>query len=236
LAVCHNWRMVEQNNNPVDRLNYGGLSTGSVVDLLALGFSRDADSANAAESMARDILLRFDKLSGLGEAGFQEISDLTGLDRFEVLRALALIEIGRRISQSSRGKLDEISVPDDVYRRLSHLRNERREHFVVVLLDSKGQIQRIAPVHIGTVNMSLVGAREVFREAIRDGASSIIVAHNHPSGDPTPSPEDLEVTAKLVEVGELLDIPVIDHIIIGYERYTSLSQKGLLCKTTGNRL
>lgn len=227
--------MVEEKNNPVDRLNYGGLSTGSVVDLLALGFSRNEESARQAEPMARDILIRYDKLVGLGEASDQELSDLTGLDRFEVLRAKALIEVGRRISSARRGDLEEISVPDDVFRRLAHLRTERREHFVVVLLDSKGQIQRVAPVHIGTVNMSLVGAREVFREAIRDGASSIIVAHNHPSGDPTPSPEDIEVTAKLVEVGELLDIPVLDHMIIGYDRYTSLSQKGLLCKPTGNR-
>ena len=227
--------MVEQTNNLVDRLNYGGLSTGSVVDLLALGFSRDSESANSAEPMARNMLLRYEKLVGLGEAGFQEISDMTGLDRFEVMRALALIEIGRRIAQTSRGKLDEVSVPEDVFRRLVHLKNERREHFVVVLLDSKGQIQRIAPIHVGTVNMSLVGAREVFREAVRDGASSIIVAHNHPSGDPTPSPEDIEVTSKLVEVGELLDIPVLDHLIIGYDGYTSFSQKGLLCKPTGNR-
>lgn len=226
--------MIGQNNDPVDRLNSGGMSSGSVVDLLSLGFSRDEESAKSGAPMAQAILHRYGKLSGLTDAGLRDLSELTGLDRFEVLRALSLIEIGRRIAIAGRGELDEVSVPDDVVRRLSYLRHEKKEHFVVVLLDSKGQIQRIAPVHMGTVNMSLVGAREVFREAVRDGASSIIVAHNHPSGDPTPSPEDLEVTSKLVEAGELLDIPVLDHLIIGFERYTSLSAKGLLCKPTGN--
>lgn len=215
-------------SDPVERVKYGGVGAASMIDLLAVAFSRCENDAKDAEPTARQILQRYDKLTALADAGAQDLGEITGFDPFEVLRAKSLIEIGRRVGSAGRGELDEIDVPEDVYRRLSHLRTEKREHFVVVLLDSKGQIQRIAPVHIGTVNMSLVGGREVFREAVRDGAASIIVAHNHPSGDPTPSPEDIDVTKKLAEIGRLLDIPLLDHIIIGYNRFTSMERKGLI--------
>lgn len=215
-------------SNPVERVKYGGVEAASMIDLLAVAFSRSESDADNAESTARQILQRYTKLTALAEAGAQDLGEITGFDPFEVLRAKSLIEVGRRLGSAGRGELEQVDMPEDVYRRLSYLRNEKREHFVVVILDSKGQIQRIAPVHIGTVNMSIVGAREVFREAIRDGAASIIVAHNHPSGDPTPSPEDIEVTKKLAEIGRMLDIPLLDHIIVGYDRFTSMERKGLI--------
>ncbi len=220
--------MSEHDGNPFERVKYGGVSAASMIDLLSIGFSRSEKDAKNGEQMARDILQRFDKVSGMADMGSQDLSNLTGHDSFEVLRAKSLIEVGRRVGNASRGQLVEIAIDADVARRLDHLRLEMREHFVVVILDSKNQIQRIAPVHIGTVNMSLVGPREVFREAIRDGASSIIVAHNHPSGDPSPSPEDIEITDKLVEIGKMLDIPVLDHIIIGYDYHYSFQKRGLL--------
>jgi DNA repair protein RadC len=213
---------------PVDRLTYNGFASASIIDLVSVAFTRSESDALQATPMVREMLGRYSKLSSLAEATIQELTELTGQDRFELIRAQALIELGRRMGNSKRGDLPAVDVPEDVARRLDHLRHEKREHFVVVLLDSKGHIQRISPVHIGTVNMSIVGAREVFREAVKDGASSIIVAHNHPSGDPSPSPEDIEVTKKLVEAGKLLDIPVLDHIIIGYDDFTSLMRKGLM--------
>ncbi|HJP83641.1 MAG TPA: DNA repair protein RadC [Fimbriimonadaceae bacterium] len=213
---------------PVDRLTYNGFASASIIDLVSVAFTRSETDALQATPMVREMLGRYAKLSSLAEATIQELTEITGQDRFELIRAQALIELGRRMGNSKRGELPEVDVPEDVARRLDHLRHEKREHFVVVLLDSKGHIQRISPVHIGTVNMSIVGAREVFREAVKDGASSIIVAHNHPSGDPTPSPEDIKVTKKLVEAGKLLDIPVLDHIIIGYDDFTSLMRKGLM--------
>jgi DNA repair protein RadC len=227
--------MAEQDYDPVDRLNRGGTASGSSIDLLAVGFSRDDEKARTGHAMAREMAVRYDRLHGLMDADYQELAKLTGLDRFEILRALALMELGRRSALANRGALPEVDLPEDVFHQLAYLRREKREHFVAVLLDSKSKIIRIAPIHIGTVNMSIVGAREVFREAVREGAASIIVAHNHPSGDPTPSPEDIEVTAKLSEVGELLDIPLLDHIIIGYDHFVSFSRKGLLCKPTGTR-
>jgi DNA repair protein RadC len=171
-------------------------------------------------------LQRFGSLKSFSEAGATDISEITGLEGFEVLRAQALIEIGRRSAKTTRGEITTIESPEDAFELLQYLQGEKREHFVAILLDAKAQVMRVANIHIGTLTASIVGAREVFREAIRDGASSIIVAHNHPSGDPTPSPEDIEVTQKLFEIGEMLDIPVLDHIIIG-ERYALSLREGI---------
>lgn len=158
----------------------------------------------------------------------QELAAPTGLEPFEVLRVQALIELGRRMVEAGKGEVREFSDPDAVAEFLSDIRDQKREFFVALLLDAKNQLIRRADVHIGTANSSLVGAREVFREAVKDGAVGIIVAHNHPSGDPTPSPEDVAVTRQLRDAGKLLDIPVLDHVIIGESRHVSLRRMGLL--------
>ena len=178
--------------------------------------------------MSRRMLARFTGIQALGDASAVDIAEMTGLEGFEVLRCQALVELGRRIGGAGKGPVTEITCAEDVFHLLEHLRHEKREHFYAIMLDSKNGVIRSHPVHIGTVNMSIVGPREVFREAIRDGAASLIVAHNHPSGDPTPSPEDIDVTARLVEVGAMLDIPLLDHVIIGQTRWTSLKEKGVL--------
>jgi len=181
---------------------------------------------DASAEVGRSFLRRAGGIRGIGEASIADLSEATGLDEFEVLRIQALLELGRRTQSAGKGEIRSIDSPDDAMELLDWMRFEKREHFVAILLDAKNQIMRVAPIHIGTLTMSVVGAREVFREAIRDAASSIIVAHNHPSGDPTPSPEDIEITGKLVEVGEILDIPVLDHVIIGERRAVSLRQGG----------
>jgi DNA repair protein RadC len=129
---------------------------------------------------------------------------------------------------AGKGEVEVIEDPSDVACILDFLVNEKREHFYAVLLNSANEVMRKALIHIGTLTMSIVGPREIFREAIREGASTMIVAHNHPSGDPTPSPEDIEVTKQLVQAGKLLDIPVLDHVIIGRGAYRSLSEMGLM--------
>lgn len=178
--------------------------------------------------LGRKLLERFGSIRGLGEASYEAINAETGFEGFEHLRAQALFELGRRAGEAGKGEMVQLDCAEDAYRRLRYLRTEKKEHFVAVLLDAQNAIQRLATIHIGTLTMSVVGPREVFREAIRDGACSIIVAHNHPSGDHTPSPEDIQVTKTLVKVGDMLDIPVLDHIIIGERGYTSLKEAGLM--------
>ncbi len=195
---------------------------------MAVGFSRREEDAVNAEGTARDFLARVQRLQGLENLAPDTANEVWGLEGFEILRAQALLELGRRVGAAGRGNPETIEGPGDVMELLDYLRGEKREHFVAVLLDAKNNVLRVAEVHIGTLTMSVVGAREVFREAVREGASSVIVAHNHPSGDPTPSPEDIEVTKELVKAGVLLDIPVLDHVVIGDRRYISLHDRNLM--------
>ena len=204
-----------------------GAKASQPTDLLALGLSRRADDAEPNLHPAREMLRR--------EGGIRDLIDLTpadlaahGLDLFETARFLALLELGRRAGTRDRGPVRTIDGPDDAFRLCDDLRHQKKEYFVAILLDTQSGVMRRATIHVGTLNASLVGAREVFREAVRDGASSIIVAHNHPSGDPTPSPEDVQVTRQLVMAGSLLDIPVQDHIVIGDKEYRSLKRMGLM--------
>ena len=210
------------------RIQLTGLAAASLIDLVAVGFSRRAEDVSQAEEMARKLLRRFSAIQGLQTASPTDLRDLTGLEGFEVLRAQALLEIGRRISNAGKGEVRQISRPQDVAALLSYLNQEKREHFVAILLDAQGGLIRVATIHVGTLTASIVGPREVFREAIRDGASSVIVAHNHPSGNPEPSPEDIHVTNLLVEVGKMLDISVDDHVIIGDPGFVSLRQRGII--------
>jgi DNA repair protein RadC len=216
----------------IDRIKAMGVKSAAVVDLIAIGFSRSEADAFLAEGMARSLLTKFGSVRAFGEAAPADLAHATGVEGFELLRTQALMEIGRRVGMAGKGPVKSIDAPEDVaevlYEMLQRLRGEKREHFFAVLLDSQGAVMRVAEIHIGTLTMSIVGAREVFREAIRDGACSVIVGHNHPSGDPTPSPEDIEVTRRLVELGEMLDIRVEDHVILGEQDFTSLKRQRLM--------
>jgi DNA repair protein RadC len=214
--------------NIVERVRASGVRSAGIPDLVAIGLSRRAEDADAGGPMARKILDRYQRLQALAEASPADLAELTGLESFEVLRAEALIELGRRSAFSSRGEVTTVETKEDVEILLDYLRFEKKEHVVAILLDSKNSVMRTATVHVGTLTTSLVGPREVFREAVREGASSVVVAHNHPSGNPEPSAEDLEVTRRLVEIGMLLDIPVLDHVILGERKSVSLYARGFV--------
>ena len=219
--------MQTQPDTPLDRFNAMGAKGSSPVDLLSLGLSRRAEDSGPNEPHARTILRR--------EGGIRDLAELTpadlqaqGMDLFESARFLALIELGRRMGGAGRGPVVTIDGPDDVFRLCDDLRHQKKEYFVAILLNTQSGVMRRATIHVGTLTASLVGVREVFREAVRDGASSIVVAHNHPSGDPSPSPEDVQVTRQLVMAGNLLDIPVQDHVVIGDATFSSLRRLGLM--------
>jgi DNA repair protein RadC len=218
--------------DPLGRVRSTGVRGASLIDLLAVAFSRHEGDVALSEHMARELLLKFGSVRELDNADDPMLTQATGIDGFELVRVRALMEIGRRIGASRPKRKRVIDGPEDVvevlHEQLEVLKGEKREHFFAVLLDAKGSVMRVANVHIGTLTMSLVGAREVFREAIRDGASSVILGHNHPSGDPTPSPEDIEVTQRLVELGEMLDIRVEDHVILGEEEFKSMRRLRLM--------
>lgn len=228
IVTSHNVAVSAEVRDLVQRVRSLGVRGSSPIDLVAVGFSRREEDAVEGENLGRNILARYSGIQAFGDASAEEIGNLSGLEPFEVLRVQALIELGRRIGGAGKGPVTIISGASDVVQLLDFLQGEKREHFYAVLLNSKNGVIRIHQVHIGTVNMSIVGPREVFREAIREGAASLIVAHNHPSGDPTPSPEDIDVTQKLADIGAMLDIPILDHVIVGERRWVSLKEKGIL--------
>lgn len=218
--------MPEGNHSAYDRVVSIGVRGASSFDLMALALASKPAEIAAAERRAHELMQAVGRIRNVSELSRATLEGCGGLDEFGALRVMACLELGRRLSGAAKGPSDEIAGPEDVVALLGHLRDEKREHFVAVHLDAKGRVMRTVVVHVGTLTASMVGPREVFREAVRDGACSLIVAHNHPSGDPEPSPEDIAATGRLREVGELLDIPVLDHVILGDPGYVSLRERG----------
>ncbi len=209
---------------PLERITRYGVRSVSAIDLLAVALSRLPGDAVANEGPARALLAVRSPISEIADLSLTELEKAAGYTGFEATKFMATLELGRKAGLAGKGDPKCITGPAEVYELLEHLKHEKKEHFCAVFMNSKNGILCWRTIHIGTVNMSVVGPREVYREAIREGASSLIVAHNHPSGDPTPSPEDIEVTKKLSEIGELLDISLLDHIIIGHHGYKSLKE------------
>lgn len=200
-----------------------GVGGSSARDLLAVALARREEDVN--EDAAGDILAKLGAVGKLGDISPGVLKEWTGLDGFELNRFLAAFELGRKAAVAGAGEKTTIDGPEDVARLFDHLRHEKREHLCAVLLDARHGIVRVATIHIGTLTMSVVGAREIFREAIREAAESMIIVHNHPSGDPTPSPEDIEITKHLAQIGDMLEIPVLDHVIVGDRgRFASLKR------------
>ncbi len=209
------------------RIRLKGYKGVGVIELLAVALSRESRDVGANEANAALIAKRMpgSRLLGLSPA---DLSQAAGLEEFEAARVLSALELGRRAGIAGQQAGDPVSDQNGAYEVFRYLESEIQENFCVAFMNAKGQVTGQRTIHVGTLTMSVVGPREVFREAVREAAASVIVAHNHPSGDPAPSSEDIEITRKLAEVGRLLDIPVLDHIIVGHGRYTSLHDLGVL--------
>jgi DNA repair protein radc len=211
----------------LDRIERAGVRIASSVQLLSLALARRPEDVEACEPVALRLLQRhgLHRLTLIARA---ELESDVGLPEFEALRLLAGVELGRRAALAGRGEVQTIRNAQDVADLFQHMHDAAQEHFCALFLDAKNGVIAERTIHIGTLTASLVGPREVFREALREGASSVIVVHNHPSGDPTPSPEDVRVTRTLAEVGRVLDVPLLDHVVIGHHRYVSLAEAGQL--------
>jgi len=179
-------------------------------------------------TLATSLLARFNGLGGLARANLSELCQEKGLGLAKACQLKAAMELGRRLLISSPDERPQVRSPEDAANLiLLEMAFLAQEHLRVILLDTKNHVQSIPTVYVGNVNTALIRVSEVFREAVRCNAPSLIVAHNHPSGDPTPSPEDVQVTEQIVQAGKLLDIDVLDHLIIGHQRYVSLKERGL---------
>ena len=212
------------------RLKTLGMQAMLPMELLAFAVSKDDEEVDRWLGVSREMMLAGRKLRKFADLSSDELEKSFDLDPATAKRLEAMFTLGRKVGVAGKGELEieTITDPQDVADLLDDLRHERQEHFVAIYLDSKSVILRVATIHIGTANASIVGLREIFREAVREGAVSLIVAHNHPSGDPEPSTEDIEVTAKIKEAGQLLDIQLLDHVIIGERRFVSLNRQKLM--------
>ncbi len=213
----------------VERALRSNLGSLNLLDLLAIALARRQEDVEDTVPIAQRALLRYRNISRLADATAIEFRDMAGLEEFEVLQRRALLELGRRMQLAGQGDPITMDRPESIVAELSWLQSEKREHFIVVMLNVRCHLIRTHVVHIGTLDASLVSVRDVFREPIREGAASIVVAHNHPSGVPEPSLEDVKVSKMLVEAGNLLEIGVADSLIIGSNgNWTSLKRMGML--------
>jgi DNA repair protein RadC len=203
-------------------------------ELLAILASSGASGRSALE-VAEALYDHFGRsLRRLGSAPGSQLMAVPGIGEARAVAIQAALELGRRAAQEQRDDDDRVTTPRDVYRRFElRLRDLRQEEFHVLLLSTQNAVIRELMVTRGTLDASVVHPREVFAPALAEAAAAVILIHNHPSGDPTPSPADREVTRQLVDAGRVLGIPVRDHVVVGNGRYTSFLDLGLIT-TPGN--
>jgi DNA repair protein RadC len=223
------YRITELANSdrPRERLAALGPEVISNAELIAILLRSGIAGKNAVQ-MAQEILLQHGGLEGLHKISYEELCNMRGIGPAKAAQLKAAIELGRRLSLGNASDQPVINSPEDAAALvLYEMGALESEHLRVMILDTRNKLIKISEVYRGSLNSSFIRIGEIFRDAIRTNAASIIVVHNHPSGDPTPSPEDVAVTREIVDAGKLLDLEVLDHIIIGKNRFVSLKSKSL---------
>lgn len=217
-----------EEERPRERLIMHGAGALSNAELIAISL-RSGTSHENALSLASHLLAEFNGLAGLAHASIQQLCKVSGIGPAKAAELMAAMELGKRLGQLNDDGRLQITSPEDAARFFqARLSNEQQENLYVMIVDTKHHSFRSVPVYLGNVNSVVIRPAEVFREAIKDNATAIIVAHNHPSGDPDPSPEDIAFTRDLYRLGQQLGIEVLDHIIISRKGYYSLKQHGLV--------
>jgi DNA repair protein RadC len=216
-----------EEERPRERLMIYGARALSTPELIAIAL-RTGSHTHSALTLAQRLLSTCHGLEGLSQASVEELCQVPGIGPAKASQLLAAIELGRRAILTQGDPRPQIGCPQDAANLLaSRMADALQEELHVLLLNTRHRVMRAVTVYQGSVNSAQIRTAEVFREAIRDNAKAIIVAHNHPSGDTSPSTDDVQVTAALVQAGRLLDIEVLDHLIIGRGEHTSLKERGL---------
>lgn len=216
-----------EDERPRERLSHAGAQALSTSELLAI-LLRTGSGRESSLRLAERILANFQNLSGLGRASLEDLLGIRGVGPAKAAEIQAAFELGRRLSIATPTDKVRINSPADAAGLLQYeMSLLEQEHLRVILLDTRNQVKRIETIYVGSLNSAVVRVGELFRPAIRYNAAAIIVVHNHPSGDPSPSSEDVRVTREVVKAGRLLDIAVLDHLVIGRGRFVSLKERGL---------
>ncbi|MCB0119587.1 MAG: DNA repair protein RadC [Anaerolineales bacterium] len=218
---------LHESDRPRERLAALGPQALTNAELLAILLRVGVQGENAVE-VGQRLLKKFSGLGGLHRAPFKELMDQHGMGEAKASQIKAAIELGRRLTLESPEEKPAINSPADAAALVQYdMSALEQEHLRVMLLDRRNRVLEVVEVYKGSVNSSQVRVGELFKDAIRANASAVIVVHNHPSGDPTPSPDDVAVTRAIVQAGKLLDIDVLDHLVIGQGKWVSLKEKGL---------
>jgi len=213
---------------PRERLQRLGVEALSAQEILALIMGRGI-SGESVMVTAQRLLSRFGSLKGIAGASLEELSQIRGIGLAKAAQLKAAYELAARVeSQAATAEKPVIQTPESVVRLVrARLKDKRKEYFLALMLDTRSQLIRVAEISVGSLDSSIVHPREVYKEAVSASAASVIFAHNHPSGDVTASEDDIMLTKRLAEAGQIMGIDVLDHIIIGDDRYLSMKREGL---------
>jgi DNA repair protein RadC len=218
---------MDEEERPRERLAKLGPQSLTTAELLAI-LLRVGVVGETSVQVGQRLLQTFGGIAGLHRASFAELSNQKGVKLAKAAQIKAAIELGRRLVQESPEERPSVHSPADAAELVQYEMSAlEQEELRVVLLDTRNHLLHIETVYRGSVNSSQVRIAEIFKAAIRRNAPSLIVIHNHPSGDPTPSPDDVAITRLIMQAGEILDVKLLDHIIIGNGRFVSLKERGL---------
>ena len=216
-----------QEERPRERLARVGPQALSSAELLAIILRTGVGGENVL-AMAQRLLANFDGLAGMARLELTQLTAEHGLGPAKAAQLLAAFELGRRLMAEAPEERYQIRSPGDAANLLmTMIGHKEQEHFVVLYLDTRNRVIDREILYKGSLNTSLVRIGEVFRGAVRRNCAGVIVAHNHPSGDSSPSPEDIALTRRLVDAGKLLEVDVLDHVIIGHNHFVSLRERAL---------
>lgn len=221
-------RDVHEADRPRERLIRQGAKSLSNQELIAI-LLRTGTKQESVLHLANRVLTYFEQLHELKTATIEEMTAVKGIGEAKGVQLLAAIELGRRLAQQQTdGKFTVRSPKDAATYLMADMTSLKQENFVALFMNVKNQVIHKQTIFIGSLNASIVHPREIFREAVKRSAASIICAHNHPSGNPAPSPEDIEVTKRLQQAGHIMGIELLDHVIIGDHQFISLKEKGYM--------
>lgn len=224
--VSYKIKEMPKTERPRERLQAVGAQVLGNRELLAILIGQGRKDRNALQ-LADDILIRFGEVGGLAGLRISELTGIDGIGPGKASTILAAIELGRRVYEPQEKEKEYVRNPQavaDLF--MQSCTNKKKEEFWILLVDAKLRVYAKERISEGTLTQSLVHPREVFTQAIRQAAHGIILVHNHPSGDPKPSPEDFNITARLEECGEVIGITVLDHVVIGNGNYYSFKEHG----------
>ncbi len=226
--MSYTLRDLPQEERPRERLKKYGVENLSLQELLAIVIEKGRRGKNVL-TLAQELLARFGNLQKIKEASILELQKVEGIGFATACKIKAALALGERTLNTKEKPEIKITKPVQVFKLLKpELSKKKKEFFKIICLDTRSKVVAVETISVGSLNASLAHPREIFYSAIKNTAASFIIVHNHPSGDPTPSQDDIEITKKLKKLSEMLKIPLVDHVIIGSKDYYSFKENGLL--------